>query len=45
MVGAPNSQNLSYTVRVMKGAPGTSVSTEIADIFAIVYRILTTEGQ
>ena len=48
MIGAPNSLNLNCKVRVMKEAPGPSVSEEIADIFinynnndnnvAIVYR-------
>ena len=33
MVGAPNSRNLNCKVRVMKEAPGPSVSEEIADIF------------
>ena len=33
MVGAPNSLNLNYKVRVMKEAPGPLVSEEIADIF------------
>ena len=32
MIGAPNSLNLNYKVRVMKEAPGPSVSEEIADI-------------
>ena len=34
MIGAPNSLNLNCKVRVMKEAPGPSVSEEIADIFA-----------
>ena len=33
MIGAPNSLNLNCKVRVMKEAPGPSVSGEIADIF------------
>ena len=33
MIGAPNSLNLNCKVRVMKEAPGSSVSEEIADIF------------
>ena len=33
MIGAPNSLNLTYMVRVMKEEPGPSVSEEIADIF------------
>ena len=33
MIGAPNSLNLNCKVRVMKDAPGPSVSEEIADIF------------
>ena len=33
MIGAPNSLNLNCKVRVMKKAPGPSVSEEIADIF------------
>ena len=33
MIGAPNSLNLNCNVRVMKEAPGPSVSKEIADIF------------
>ena len=33
MIGAPNSLNLKCKVRVMKEAPGPSVSEEIADIF------------
>ena len=33
MIGAPNSLNLNGKVRVMKEAPGPSVSKEIADIF------------
>ena len=33
MIGAPNSLNLNCKVRVMKEAPGPSVSEEIADIF------------
>ena len=33
MIGAPNSLNLNFKVRVMKEAPGPSVSEEIADIF------------
>ena len=33
MIGAPNSMNLNCKVRVMKEAPGPSVSEEIADIF------------
>ena len=32
MIGAPNSLNLNCQVRVMKEAPGPSVSEEIADI-------------
>ena len=32
MIGAPNSLNLNCKVRVMKEAPGPSVSEEIADI-------------
>ena len=33
MIGAPNSLDLNCKVRVMKEAPGPSVSEEIADIF------------
>ena len=33
MIGAPNSLNLNCKVRVMKEAPGPSVSEETADIF------------
>ena len=33
MIGARNSLNLNCKVRVMKEAPGPSVSEEIADIF------------
>ena len=33
MIGALNSLNLNCKVRVMKEAPGPSVSEEIADIF------------
>ena len=33
MIGAPNSLNLNCKVRVLKEAPGPSVSEEIADIF------------
>ena len=33
MIGAPNSLNLNFKVRVMKEAPGPTVSEEIADIF------------
>ena len=33
MIVAPNSLNLNCKVRVMKEAPGPSVSEEIADIF------------
>ena len=33
MIGAPNSLNLNCKVRVMKEAPGPSVSEEITDIF------------
>ena len=33
MIGAPNSMNLNCKVRIMKEAPGPSVSEEIADIF------------
>ena len=33
MIGAPNSLNLNCKVRVMKDAPGPSLSEEIADIF------------
>ena len=33
MIGAPNSLNLNCKVRLMKEAPGPSVSEEIADIF------------
>ena len=33
MIGAPNSLNRNCKVRVMKEAPGPSVSEEIADIF------------
>ena len=33
MIDAPNSLNLNCKVRVMKEAPGPSVSEEIADIF------------
>ena len=33
MIGAPNSLNLNCKVRVMKEAPGPSVSEEIVDIF------------
>ena len=32
MIGAPNSLNLNCKVRVMKEAPGPSVSEEITDI-------------
>ena len=32
MIGAPNSLNLNYKLRVMKEAPDSSVSEEIADI-------------
>ena len=32
MIGAPNSLNLNCKVRVMKEAPDSSVSEEIADI-------------
>ena len=35
MIGAPNSLNLNCKVRVMKEAPGPSISEEIADIFYI----------
>ena len=31
MIGAPNSQNVNYQVCAMKGLPGTSISTPIAD--------------
>ena len=37
MIGAPNSPNLNSTVRVMKEAPDSSVSEEIADIFHNYY--------
>ena len=33
MFGAPNSLNLNCKVRVIKEAPGPSVSEKIADIF------------
>ena len=33
MIDAPNSLDLNCKVRVMKEAPGPSVSEEIADIF------------
>ena len=33
MFGAPNSLNLNCKVRVMKEAPGPSVSEEMGDIF------------
>ena len=33
MIGAPNSLNLNCKVRVMKEAPGPSVSEEMVDIF------------
>ena len=33
MIGAPNSLNLNFKVRVMKEAPGPSGSEVIADIF------------
>ena len=33
MIGAPNSLNFNCKVRVMKEAPGPSVSEEIVDIF------------
>ena len=33
MIGASNSPNLNCNIRVMKEAPGPSVSEEIADIF------------
>ena len=33
MIGAPNSENINYKVRVTKGTPGTSIAEEIADIF------------
>ena len=33
MLGAPNSLNLRFKVRVMKEAQDSSVSEEIADIF------------
>ena len=33
MIDAPNSQNLDYKVRFMKGATGTSLSAAITDIF------------
>ena len=33
MIGAPNSLNLNCKARVIKEAPGPSVSEEIADIF------------
>ena len=33
MIGAPNSLNLNWKVRVIKEAPGPSVSEEVADIF------------
>ena len=33
MISAPNSLNLNCKVRVMKKAPGPSVSEEIADVF------------
>ena len=36
MIGAPNSLNLNCKVRVMKEAPGPSVSEEIADIFKYI---------
>ena len=29
MIGAPNTENLNFSVRVLKGAPRTSVSAEI----------------
>ena len=37
MIGAPNTQTLKCKVRVMKGAPDTSASTEIVDIFRIYH--------
>ena len=37
MIGAPNAQTLNYMVRVLKGAPSTSVIEEIADIFRNLY--------
>ena len=43
MIGAPNSLNLNCKVRVMKEAPGPSVSEEIADIF-INYNIDSSIG-
>ena len=33
MISAPNSLNLNCKARVMKEAPGPSVSLEIADIY------------
>ena len=33
MIGAPNSLNLNWKVRVIKEVPGPSVSEEVADIF------------
>ena len=36
MIDAPNTQTLDCAVRVMKGAPGFSVSAEMADTFAII---------
>ena len=46
MIGAPNSLNLNCKVRVMKEAPGPSVSEETADIFTnynIDTNIITTK--
>ena len=37
MIGAPNSLNPNCKVRVMKEAPGPSVSEGIADIFTNYY--------
>ena len=44
MIGAQNSLNLNWKVRVMKEAPGPSVSEEIADIFTN-YNIYNNKGQ
>ena len=45
MIGAPNSLNLNCRVRVMKEAPGPSVSEEIADIFTNYNIDLTCQPQ
>ena len=44
MIGVPNSQNLNYKVHVLKGAPGTSVLEEIADIFRNYHIDYSTKG-